>query len=204
MVFEDEPEKPGQQEHADAPEPAPAVHSAARPAPVAPHAQPAGFAVGNVADNDEVYQRLLSRTDFAATEIGTTVEKFLSPLENLPMDASLKFKTAVAQAKAQDGLKEPDILATFDQLRGALREEQETFSAKAKQFAAKEIAGRQDRIGQITAQITELQQELAELSTQVVEAQTKAARAQGQFAAAVERRSSEIEQQKAQYSALLK
>jgi septal ring factor EnvC (AmiA/AmiB activator) len=204
MVFEDEPgtAKPAQMPHAAAPQ-APEIHSVMSSAAVQSFAQPS-FADDNVGDNNEVYQRLLAKTDFTSTEIGATVQKFLAPLENLPMDAALKFKTAVAQAKAQNGLNEADILSIFDELRSALRQEQEGFNTKAKQFAAREITGRQDRITQITSQITQLQQDLAQLTTQVVEAQAKAARAQGQFAAAIERRTSEIEQQKAQYSALLK
>lgn len=202
MVFEDEPTsaRPSMP-HGKISDEAPTAHVAVS-TPAQTYAPVTAFA--NVPDSDEVYQRLLSKTDFGSTEIGATVQKFLTPLESLPMDASLRFKTAVAQAKAQNGLNEADILSTFDGLKSALHQEQEAFAAKAKQFAAREIDGRQDRISQITTQITQLQQDLAQLSTQVVEAQTKAARAQGQFAAAIERRISEIEQQKAQYTALLK
>ena len=199
MVFEDEPEsqKPA----------LPAAPSAAAPAPApisaAPVNQPV-FVAQSVADNDEVYRRILAKTDFDATEIGTTIQKFLQPLANLPMDSALKFKTAVAQAKAINGLTDDKILATFDDLKVALHKEQDAFSIKAQQFSQREISGRSARIGEITAQINQLQQELGQLSTELVDAQGKAAHAQGQFTAALERRGSEIEQQKAQYVALLK
>jgi hypothetical protein len=197
MVFEDEPEP-------QKPTPASShAGAAAAPAMAASYSQPA-MASAAVPDNDEAYRRILSKTDFDATEAGATVQKFLQPLANLPMDAALKFKTAVAQAKAQNGLTEEKIIAALDGLKATLRKEQDAFMLKAQQFAAREITGRSDRITEITAQITQLQQELSRLSTELVDAQGKAARAQGQFTAAMERRSSEIEQQKAQVSALLK
>jgi len=85
----------------------------------------------------------------------------------------VKFRTAVLQAKAQAGLTEDSILAVFDALKARLAQEQDAFGANAQQFAAREVTGRQERIGQITAQITQLQQELAQLSSELVEAQGK-------------------------------
>jgi hypothetical protein len=201
MVFEDEPESAKA-----TPTPAPAAnlpkHVATNPA--APVFNHESYSPPEVSDNDEIYQRVLAKTAFEQTEVGSTIHKFLDPLDGLPMDAALKFKTAVAQAKAQNGLNEGAILATFDSLKAALDAEQQSFTKKAQQFAAKEITGRQDRINEITSQITTLQQELSQLSTQLVDAQGKAARAHGQFNAAIERRAAEIEQQKLQFSALLK
>ncbi|MGA9673593.1 MAG: hypothetical protein WBQ94_30660, partial [Terracidiphilus sp.] len=66
------------------------------------------------------------------------------------------------------------------------------------------ISGRQDQIQKITEEITQLQQQLAQLSNELVEAQGKSTHAQSQFEAAVQRRTSELEQQKALYSSLLK
>ena len=199
MVFEDEPEKqkPAHPEMASA--------AAPMPAPVNPVrvTQPT-FTPTAVGDNDEVYRRILAKTDFDSTEIGETIQKFLAPLQNLPMDTALKFKTAVAQAKAVNGLTEADILATFDNLKAMLQKEQDAFATKAQQFAEREISGRSARISEITSQINQLQQQLGQLSTELVEAQGKAAHAQGQFTAAVERRTSEIDQQKTQYATLLK
>ena len=150
---------------------------------------------------------ILSKTDFEGTGKAATIHKFLEPLKAIPdsvMSPNVKFRTAVLQAKAQAGLTEDSILAVFDALKARLAQEQDAFGANAQQFAAREVTGRQERIGQITAQITQLQQELAQLSSELVEAQGKSSHAQSQFLAAVQRRSSEIEQQKAQYAALLK
>jgi len=201
MVFEDEPESA---KATPAPAPAANVPKHVAAVPTAPVFNHESYSPPEVSDNDEIYQRVLAKTAFEQTEVGSTIHKFLDPLDGLPMDAALKFKTAVAQAKAQNGLNESAILATFDSLKAALEAEQQSFTKKAQQFAAREISGRQDRINEITSQITTLQQELSQLSTELVDAQGKAARAHGQFNAAIERRAAEIEQQKLQYSALLK
>lgn len=177
----------------------------------APAASPAPYALpidaGVVPDSDSVYQTLLAKTDFEGTPAAATIHKFLDPLKAIPdtvMPSNVKFKTAVIQATAQAGLTEDGILGTFDTLKAKLQQEHDAFGQKAQQFAAREVAGRQDQIQKITEQITELQQELARLSNELVDAQGKATHAQSQFAAAVLRRGSELEQQRALYASLLK
>lgn len=207
MAFEEEPEKPASPVAATAAaQPVSAAHVPSTYAPPVPTiATP--IEAGTVADNDEVYQRLLSKTDFETTETAATIHKFLDPLQAIAdtvMPPNVKFKTAVLQAKAQAGLTEEGILSAFDKIKAQLQQEQDAFSAKAQQFAAREISGRQDKISQISSQIAQLQQELAELSGQLVEAQGKGTHAQSQFVAAAQRRALEIEQQKEQYAALLK
>jgi hypothetical protein len=198
LAFEDEPAK-------QAPETAPVPAPTGVQSAMAVH--PLALDAGVVPDSDEVYQKILSGTNFEDTDEAGTIHKFLDPLAAIPdtvMPPNVKFKTAVLQAKAQAGLTEESILATFDTLKTRLQQEQGAFSANAQQFAAREITARQDRISQINVQITRLQQELGELSSELVEAQGKSAHAQSQFTAAMQRRASEIEQQKAQYTALLK
>jgi len=214
VAFEDEPASP---EKHTAP---PAISTAATPPPTfsfsaaaeapaasaaAPYALP--IDAGVVADNDAVYQTLLSKTDFESTPVAVTIHKFLDPLKGIPdsvMPSNLKFKTAVIQATAQAGLTDDGILGAFDALKAKLQQEHDAFGQKAQQFAAREVAGRQDQIQKISQQITELQQELARLSNELVDAQGKATHAQSQFEAAVQRRGSELEQQKALYASLLK
>jgi hypothetical protein len=162
---------------------------------------------GTVPDDDSAYQRLLSKTNFEATDAASTIHKFLDPLKAIPdavMPPNIKFKTAVVQAGAQAGLTEESVLSAFDRLKAQLQQEQDAFAEKARQFESREISSRQDRIGQITSQISALQQELANLSGELVAAQGKSTRAQSQFTAAAQRRAMEIEQQKAQYASLLK
>src|SRR3954469_22374900 len=118
MVFEDEPEQ-------QKPTTASINASAATAATMAPIFSQT---TASVPDNDEAYHRILSKTDFDATEAGATIQKFLQPLANLPMDAALKFKTAVAQAKAQNGLTEEKIISALDGLKATLRKEQDAFA----------------------------------------------------------------------------
>jgi hypothetical protein len=224
MAFEDEPEKPEQSEKpAAVTTPAAAQSFGAASHTFAPAAAdafapemtsappPAAYSLpidaGVVPDNDEAYRKLLSKTDFEGTDVAATIHKFLEPLKAIPdtaMPPNIKFKTAVLQAQAQAGLTQDGILAVFDTLKARLQQEEDAFNAKAQQFGTREITGRQDRISQITAQITQLQQQLAQLSGELVEAQGKSAHVQSQFSAAAQRRGGEIEQQKAQYAALLK
>jgi len=217
VAFEDEPAPP--EKHTPAPA-APAfssppfsapAFSAPLAAPAAGGDSPVSYALpidaGVVPDNDAVYQTLLTKTDFESTPTAATIHKFLDPLKAIPdtvMPSNVKFKTAVIQATAQAGLTEDGILGTFDTLKAKLQQEKDAFGGKSQQFAAREVAGRQDQIQKISAQITELQQELARLSNELVDAQGKATHAQSQFEAAVQRRGSELEQQRATYASLLK
>ncbi|ABF43323.1 hypothetical protein Acid345_4323 [Candidatus Koribacter versatilis Ellin345] len=206
LAFEDEPEsanKPMEHPVATAPVPTPA---AVAPAPMSTPVV-STVEAANVAGTDGVYKRLAAKTDFDKTEAGATIRKFLEPLSAISdtvMPPNVKFKTAVVQAKAQSGLTEDSILSCFEGLKAQLQQEQQSFTVKAQQFEQREVAGRQERINQVTAQITQLQEELSKLSVELVDAQGKGARAQAQFSAALQRRVSEIEQQKAQYAALLK
>lgn len=213
MAFEDEPETATP--HAPSAPPA----SIAAPPASAPASAPQSFAystpatysspidMGVVPDNDELYQKLLAKTDFEGTDVAAAIHKYLEPLKAIPdsaMPPNIKFKTAVLQAKAQSGITEDAILGAFDTLSARLQQEHDAFADKAKQFVAREINGRQDHISQITTQITQLQQQLVQLSNDLLDAQGKSTHAQSQFTAAVQRRAGEIEQQKAQYAAMLK
>src|SRR5271169_1482197 len=121
LAFEEEPAKP-EPESAPAAPPAASLTFAAAPA-AAPPVTYAPIDAGVVADNDEVYQKILSRTDFEGTNVAATIHKFLEPLKAISdtvMPPNIKFKTAVLQAKAQAGLTEDSILATFDTLKDSL------------------------------------------------------------------------------------
>jgi len=212
VAFEDDPEPAAKHPQAAHPEPAAAAPAYAQTAAAAFSAPPAAefsapIDAGVVPDNDSVYQMVLAKTDFEKTSVAATLHKFLDPLKAIPdtvMPSNVKFKTAVVQASAQAGLTEDAILGVFDNLEAQLEEEKSAFTGKAQQFADREVTGRQERIRQISDQITSLQQELAQLSSELVEAQGKASHAQGQFEAAIQRRAGEIAQQKALYATLLK
>ena len=56
-------------------------------------------------ETEHVYQRILAKTNFAATQVAATIHKYLDPLSAIPsLDERTRFKTAVVQAKAQEGL----------------------------------------------------------------------------------------------------
>jgi hypothetical protein len=210
-AFEDEPAPPEKHTPASIPPASPSTPFSgpviAPAVAVSPVSSALPIDAGVAPDSDPVYQTLLSKTDFEGTPAAATIHKFLDPLKAIPdtvMPSNVKFRTAVIQASAQAGLTEDAILGTFDTLKAKLQQEQDTFGAKSQQFTSREIAGRQDEIQKVTAQITELQQELARLSNELVDAQGKATHAQSQFEAAVQRRNIELEQQKAHYASLLK
>ena len=162
-------------------------------------------------ETEHCYQRILAKTNFDATQVSATIHKYLDPLSAIPsMDDRTKFKTAVVQAKAQEGLSQEKILATFDGLKVALHNEQNSFAASAEATKQHEIADRQKKVQEITDAITQkqkevaqLQQRLADLTTELVGAQGKIQRAESQFTIAAQRRALEIDQEKAKYVSLL-
>jgi len=155
-------------------------------------------------DNPDVYNQILTKTDFEQTAAGQTLQKYLAPLANIPMDQTQKFKVALAQATAQEGLTADKIIATFDGLLVALQNEAQGFNDFVGQQTDHEVTQRNNQIASIQAQITQLQQQLTQLSTDLVNAQSKISVANNQFSMASSRRKIELEQQKAQYAAMLK
>lgn len=160
---------------------------------------------------EHVYQRILAKTNFNSTQVAATIHKYLDPLSAISaLDERTRFKTAVVQAKAQEGLTQEKILATFDGLKVALQNEQESFAASAEATKQREIEDRQKRVQEFTDQITQkqreiaqMQQRLSEMTTELVAAQGKIERAESQFTIAAQRRAVEIDQEKARYLSLL-
>ncbi len=162
-------------------------------------------------ETEHVYQRILAKTNFNGTQVAATIHKYLDPLSAIPsLDERTRFKTAVVQAKAQEGLSQEKILATFDGLKVALQNEQESFAASAAATKQREIADRQQKVQEVTdaiaqkqKEIAQLQQRLSEVTTELVGAQGKIQRAESQFTIAAQRRALEIDQEKAKYVSLL-
>ena len=89
---------------------------------------------------EHVYQKILAKTNFESTQVAATIHKYLDPLSAIPsLDERTRFKTAVVQAKAQEGLTQEKILATFDGLKVALQNEQESFAASAEATKQREV-----------------------------------------------------------------
>jgi chromosome segregation ATPase len=160
---------------------------------------------------EHLYQRILAKTNFESTPVAATIHKYLDPMGAIAtLDERTRFKTAVIQAKAQEGLTQEKILATFDGLKVALQNEQESFAASAQATRQREIADRQrhvqeatDAITQKQKEIAQLQQQLSEMTAELAGAQSKIQRAESQFGIAVQRRAAEIDQEKAKYLGLL-
>jgi glucuronate isomerase len=189
------------------PTPAPAPAAAPTPATVPGIGftpRPYGVAPATVTDNPDLYNQIFQKTDFDQTSAGQVLQKYLAPLANIPMDQSQKFKVALAQATAQEGLTADKVIATFDGLLVALQNETSAFSDAVAGQTDHEVTQRQNQIANIQAQIQQLQQQLTQLSTDSVTAQSKISVATNQFSMASSRRKLELEQQKAQYAAMLK
>jgi uncharacterized coiled-coil protein SlyX len=205
----------------DDPKPEARLHPQAR-ADAAPVAMPVAASTDSSAyqtmsgqpmseETEHVYQRILAKTNFNATQVAATIHKYLDPLSAIPsLDERTRFKTAVIQAKAQEGLSQEKILATFDGLKVALQNEQESFAASAAATKQHEIDDREkktqeigDAIAQKQKEIAQLQQRLSDVTTELVGAQGKIQRAESQFTIAAQRRALEIDQEKAKYVSLL-
>jgi predicted nucleic acid-binding Zn-ribbon protein len=214
VIIEDDVPKPESQPHSQ-------PHSEAMPAaavgsaPVAASGESAGYNPASTQpmseETEHVYQRILAKTDFSKTQVAATIHKYLDPLSAIPsLDERTRFKTAVVQAKAQEGLSQEKILATFDGLKVALQNEQESFAASAATTKQRELDDRQKKVQEITdavaqkqKEIAQLQQRLSEVTTELVGAQGKIQRAESQFTIAAQRRAVEIDQEKAKYVSLL-
>lgn len=217
VIIEDDDPKPSGQGQAQSPahaQPYTEAAPAAR-APVVASADTSAYQTMSgqpmSEETQHVYQRILAKTNFDATQVAATIHKYLDPLSAIPsLDERTKFKTAVIQAKAQEGLSQEKILATFDGLKVALQNEQNSFAASAAATKQHELNDRQKKVQEITdaiaqkqKEIAQLQQSLADVTTELVAAQGKIQRAESQFAIAVQRRALEIDQEKAKYASLL-
>jgi len=222
VIIEDDDPKPSGQAH-------PQPHTETAPAAAAPVAASTDSAASQTyqstyqtnyqtmsgqpmsEETEHCYQRILAKTNFEATQVSATIHKYLDPLSAIPsMDDRTKFKTAVVQAKAQEGLSQEKILATFDGLKVALHNEQNSFAASAEATKQHEIADRQKKVQEITdaiaqkqKEVAELQQRLSDVTAELTAAQGKIQRAESQFTLAAQRRALEIDQEKAKYVSLL-
>ena len=160
--------------------------------------------------DESVYQRVFAKTDFDQTDVAKSIHHYFDTLPDT-LDINAKFKIAMGQASKLDGITADKVLAAFDGLKTKLQAEQDGFANAVGDQNQKEVAGRQQKLQSINEQIAKLQQSITDLQTQsnqvsaeLVDAQNKIANAQQQFGLATQRRSSEIDQQKAQFAALLK
>jgi hypothetical protein len=180
-------------------------------AAAAPAMAPSPFAVpGTTVLDEAVYQRIFKLTDFDQTDVGKAMHRYFDALPDT-LDVNTKFKTALTQASRLDGITPDRVLAAFDGLKTTLQTESDRFAKIVDAQTKNEVTGRQQRIQQITDQIAQLQQQIADLqaqhttvSAELVDAQGHITNAETQFHLATQRRNQEIDQQKAQFAALLR
>jgi hypothetical protein len=190
-VFEEEEERaatPGA-----GPSPLAAARAASAPEP----------ALGPEPD-DGIYRALVEKTSFEATDAGRLVGRYLGAMDALPLEASLKLKTAIAQARRLDGLTDETLLASFDAMRGALAVEQRSFLEASARFKAGEIDDREGRMRALTTEIDDRQAQLARLTAELAQARASVARTTAQFNTAADRREHEIAQEHARFAAVLR
>jgi hypothetical protein len=153
--------------------------------------------------DENVYKRLLERTNFDSTEVGKVIHRYFDALEDSGLDTSMRFKSAMSQASKLDGVTSDKILAAFDTLKLMLQANAEDFSKSAKANENKEIVTRQNRLQEIANQISRLEQERTQVTAELSSAQNDHSSTVQQFNLAAQRRSTEIDNQKMQFTALL-
>jgi hypothetical protein len=164
---------------------------------------PSPFTVPGSGTLDEaVYERVKQKTDFDQTDVGRAVHKYYDDQPD---------KRALALAAKLDGLTADRILGAFDGLKTTLQQEGDRFAKTCDTQTRNEVTARQQQLQQINDQIAKLTQQIGDLQTQhtqvsgeLGEAQSKVSNAQTQFQLAASRRGQEIDQQKAQFAALLR
>jgi hypothetical protein len=147
-------------------------------------------------NSNPTYEKLRSKINFDSTETGVVFNKYLNPLASLPIKDEDKFKAAMAQAKAQEGLTVEKILATFDGLQVRLTQENENFKEA--------LSSQKTALDEKTKQRDEIQRQLNALNAEVEQLTTRCTTAQGKFDAAVNQLSSFLTTQKENFAKLLK
>jgi multidrug resistance efflux pump len=153
--------------------------------------------------DDDVYRALLEKTSFEVTGAGRAVARYLGAMDALPLDGSVKLRTAIAQARRLDGLTDDALLASFGAMKGALEAEQRSFHEASARFKAGEIDDREGRMRALTTEIDDRQAQLARLTAELAQARASMARTTARFTTAADRREGEIAQEQARLAAVL-
>lgn len=180
---------------------APNTFSAAAPAPAVSGSP---FAVPGTQVVDEgTYQSILKKTNFDTTPVGTAIHKYYDALEGTGMAVDQRFKAAMKQAAALDGISADKVLATFDQMESALEADANGFQGVADSVEKNQITARQDKITALTQQVQAINAQIAQLQGELTDQTTGHANAVQQYGLASSKRAQEIAAQKSQFAALL-
>lgn len=177
----------------------------ATPNPAAPHpGSPAVLAESAPADpGSDAYQRLAAQTDFTATPVFQTIQKYLAPMASMQLDEKTKFKVAVQQAVAQDHLSPDAISAAFDQFKADLQAASEQFQQKVAKATAVQVDAQKAQAESLAAQSLQLQEQVAQITKDALDAQQRLQMATLRFEQARQTRTSELAQEQARYASLL-
>lgn len=162
------------------------------------------FAIPSTSVLDEnVYNSVLAKTNFDTTDVGKVIHKYFDALEETGLDVQTKFKSAMKQAAKLDGISPAKVLATFDSLKNSLQNEANAFGGAAAKNEQDQVTSRKNSLADIENQIKRLTEQRTKVMAELADAQQTLANATTQFNLASQRRATEIDQQKAQFAALL-
>ena len=153
--------------------------------------------------SDDAYQRLLAKTDLSTDPVFQKINKYLTPIASLALDEKTKFKIAIQQAQAQDGVQADAILAVFDQFKNVLQQASDVFAQNAQKAIAAQVDAKKAQAAELSKQIQDLQAQVAQLTEDAFNAQQKIQAAQHRFDTALATRQNELAQEHAKYVGLL-
>lgn len=170
-------------------------------APIVPDA--AVSVIGDADGHDEVYQKLAAKTDFNASKVFQTINSYLTPLSSMALDDKTKFKVALQQAQAKEGITSDAVLAAFDDAKATLQRASDEFAQNLTRATADQVDARKNKAEAISNQAKDLQAQATQLTEDAFSAQQKLQQAQHKFETASKTRSDEIDQEKSKYASLL-
>lgn len=181
----------------DGPAPQPHVDSPSAPVAVAQTAYTAAPVTGEVSDKqDDAYQRLAAKTDWTTSPAFVAVNRHLAPMAALAIDDKTKFKVAVTQAQALDGIDPAAITQGFEPLKEVLQQAATDFMRRVAEKMASDVDAKKKQAEELQAQAQQLIEESFNAGQRLQIAQHK-------FDVAFQTRLAEINQEQAKYASLL-
>lgn len=153
--------------------------------------------------DESMYQRILAKTNFDSTPTGKIVHRYFDALPDT-LDMANKIKIAVSQASSIDKVTAVQVLETFDNLQKSLQSESNDFKNALEIQNHNEVTSKQEAVAKLQQQLNDISTQMSQLSSEIIASQSKISTIQSQFEGALVRRTREIDQQKSQFSMLLK
>lgn len=150
------------------------------------------------------YDKLKAKLSFENSPAGIALNKYLTPLLTVPIEEHAKYKAAIAQGQATEGLTADTVIDAFDTLSAQLSEEVKRFREAAASADRSEVGDKTAKIASLDDQITALQVQQKALQNEVAASRAKINQAQQDFTAAADRISQELAREQNRYRQLLK